>query len=136
MCSAITNRNFPLFSKGESVNSLLGDNTRKRQSTSGMICVTRLFAIAKGKDPVNKQSRKVRWKTSAIVGSLRKSTIQDVRHLINTKIDSAKNNRFFLISKLPISVIAICKYSKQKETELVLTCFLAGKRCFCTQNCV
>jgi hypothetical protein len=44
--------------KGESVNNLLGDHNRKGQSTSGIICLTGLVAIAKGKEPVNKQSRK------------------------------------------------------------------------------
>jgi hypothetical protein len=113
LCSAITKRKFYLFRKGEPVNNLLGDHKRKRQSTSGIICLTRLVAIAKLKDLVNKQSRKVRWKSSGFVGSPRKSAIQDVRHLVNIKIDSAKNNfeNFFEISNFQIPVIVTCKYT-------------------------
>jgi hypothetical protein len=102
--------------KWESVNNFLGDHNRKGQSRSGIICLTRLVAIAKRKDPVNKQTRKVRWKPIGFVGSPRKSAIQDVRHLINVRTDSSKkilnfflNFQIFKFLKFQITIIAKSK---------------------------
>ena len=92
---------------------MLGVYKIKRQSTSGIICLTIRVAIAKGKDPVNKHPRKVQWKSSGFVGSPRKSSVQDARYLINIKIDSGKKKNE--ISEFQIPDIAACKYTKQNK---------------------
>jgi len=64
--------------------------------------------MAKGKDAVNKQLLKVRWKSSGFVGIARKSAIQDVRHLVNIKIDRAKNKFLIFFSNLKIPNTCYC----------------------------